>query len=61
MKDKLRRVGYILFGFGCALLIEKIVNYGFAFTYPPILDHGLYGSVAIILAFIILTGGEKRD
>lgn len=60
MKDMLKRLGYILFGFGIALLLEKIVNYGFSFTYPPILDHGLYGLIAVIAAFIILARRERN-
>lgn len=59
MREKMRRLGYVLFGFGCALLLEKIVNYGAALTYPPILDHGLYGLIAIVAAFIILARREK--
>ena len=57
MNDRLRRLGYVLFG--SALLLEKIVNYGATFTYPPILDHGLYGLIAVIAAFIILSRREK--
>jgi hypothetical protein len=60
VSDRLRRLGYVLFGFGAALMLEKIVNYGAAFTYPPILDHGLYGLLAIVAAFIILSRRERE-
>jgi len=60
VNDRLKRLGYVLFGFGAALILEKIVNYGAAFTYPPILDHGLYGLIAVIAAFIILSRRERE-
>ena len=60
MNDRLRRLGYVLFGFGSALLLEKIVNYGATFTYPPVWDHGLYGLIAVIAAFIILSRRERE-
>jgi hypothetical protein len=60
MSDRLRRLGYVLFGFGAALMLEKIVNYGAAFTHPPILDHGLYGLIAVIAAFIILSRRQRK-
>ena len=47
-----------MFGFGSALLLEKLVDYGKAYT-PPILDHGLYGLVAVILAVIFTSVGRN--
>jgi len=56
--SKLERFGYVLFGAGVALLGEKIVNYGASFTYPPYLDHGLYGLIMIAISFLVLARGE---
>lgn len=61
MSGRVKRLGYVLFGFGSALLLEKIVNYGASLTYPPLLDHGLYGLIAVIAAFIILIRREKNN
>jgi len=54
MVSKVKSFGYVLFGAGVALLGEKLVNYGASFTYPPYLDHGLYGLVMVVISFIIL-------
>jgi len=54
MIGKVKRFGYVLFGAGVALLGEKLVNYGASFTYPPYLDHGLYGLIMIAISFIML-------
>jgi len=60
MREKFRRLGYILFGFGVALLLEKLVNYGQAYT-PPILGHGLYGLIAIVIAIILTSLPHTRN
>jgi len=52
--SRVKRFGYVLFGAGVALLGEKIVNYGASFTYPPYLDHGLYGLIMVAISFIML-------
>ena len=60
MKAKLRRFGFLLWAAGSALMLEKIVNYGAVYTYPPhLLDHGLYGLLMVILGFILLARREK--
>jgi len=61
MVSKVKRFGYVLFGAGVALLAEKIVNYGASFTYPPILDHGIYGLIMIIISFILLARRESGE
>jgi hypothetical protein len=55
-----RRFAYILFGAGAALLGEKLVDYGFSLTYPPLADHGLYGLIMIIISFLILVKKEDK-
>jgi len=59
--SKLERLGLILFGAGVALLTEHIINFGASFTYPPYLDHGLYGLIMIIISFIILARRSGDD
>jgi len=54
MIGKVKRFGYALFGAGVALLGEKVVNYRASYTYPPYLDHGLYGLIMIAISVIIL-------
>jgi len=58
--NKVKRFGYVLFGAGVALLGEKIVNYGASVTYPPYLDHGLYGLIMVAISFIMLAKGKMR-
>jgi len=58
-KVKVKRFGYVVFGAGVALLGEKIINYGASYTYPPYIDHGLYGLCCIIISFVLLARREK--
>lgn len=57
MRDELRRVGYILFGVGVALLGEHIVVYGYTELWD-FLGHEWLGLLSIIASFIML-GLEK--
>jgi len=61
MVSKVKRFGYVLFGAGVALLGEKIVNYGASLTYPPYLDHGLYGLIMIAISFLVLARRENGE
>ena len=59
--DRVKRFGYVLFGAGTALLGEKLINCGASLTYPPYLDHGLYGLIMIAISFIVLAGREDDE
>jgi len=54
------RGAVLMAGFGMALVIQKIVCCGAVVTYPPLLDHGLYGVILILLSAIILTKKNSR-
>jgi len=61
MVSRVKRFGYVLFGAGVALLGEKIVDYGASLTYPPYLDHGLYGLIMIAISFFVLARRESHE
>ncbi len=50
--SKVKRLGYILFGVGLALLGEHVINYGY--TEWELLGHETYGLIAVIISFILL-------
>jgi len=53
--NKKQKIGVLLFGGGSALMIEKIINYGAIYTYPPVIeDHGLLGLVLVVVSFFLL-------
>jgi len=54
----LKRLGYVLFGAGTALLGEHIILYGF--TEWELFGHETYGLIMILLAFILLTLKERK-
>ena len=55
----IRRFGSVLLISGITLLLEKYIMSGASLTYPPILDHGLWGLILTILGWIILIRKEK--
>ena len=55
----IRRFGSVLLISGITLLLEKYVMSGASLTYPPILDHGLWGLILIIAGWILLIRKEK--
>ncbi|MHC1586606.1 MAG: hypothetical protein ACXQTV_03580 [Candidatus Hecatellaceae archaeon] len=59
-KSRLRRLGLLCWAAGSILMLEKILNYGAIYTYPPhFFDHGLYGLILVAVGFILLAKKEK--
>lgn len=55
--DQIRRIGYILFGMGVALLGEHIINHGG--TDWTLNCHGTLGLALIIISFILMRKNDK--
>ena len=60
-KDMIRRFGSLLLISGITLLLEKFITSGATLTYPPILDHALWGLLLTIAGWILLIRKEKRE
>ena len=58
-KELLERFAYIIFGAGIAWLGEHIVSKGY--TTWEIFGHETYGIVLIIISFILLAKGRKKN
>lgn len=54
-KSQIIRFGTVLLISGITLILQKYICNGAIITYPPILDHGLYGVIMVIIGTIILT------
>jgi len=49
-----KKLGYMLFGSGVTLLLEHVYLYGYSWGWS-LQCHGLYGLVAIIVSFLLLS------
>jgi len=55
-----RRFGSFLLISGITLLIEKYIMSGASLTYPPILDHALWGLILTIIGWVLLIRKEGQ-